>query len=48
MPNDPDQQPDPLEKSLGDQATGTDASHVDKQTKRELPIFVYESELKEF
>jgi len=30
MPNDPDQQPDPLEKSLGDQATGADVSRVDR------------------
>ena len=30
MPNVPDQQPDPLEKSLGDQATGADVSRVDR------------------
>jgi len=30
MPSNPDQQPDPVEKSLGDQATGADVSRVDR------------------
>ena len=31
MPNAPENNPDPLEKSLGDQATGADVSRVDRE-----------------
>ena len=31
MPDDPQEQPDPLEKSLGDQATSTDASRAERE-----------------
>jgi len=31
MPSNPDQQPDPVEKNLGDQATGADVSRTDEE-----------------